>query len=529
MTITTAKRSRLSGQLRPLRLAPFRLVPLAALLAALPAHAEWKVSPSISLSESYSDNVNARGDATKRASWITEASPAIAVQADSSRVQLTANARGYWYDYSEKNVPGVQNSQYQYDAAGRFNVVDQLFYVDTSAGSTSRSISAFGPVAEDANGNRYTSDNQTDVKTWRISPYLTHRFGTFAAGTLRYSHDVVKSDSSRIFGNSSADGLALDIVSGTGFRNIGWNLHAARQDVDNDFFGDTSSQNAMLGLNYRIGTTLSLSATGGYDKYDYQALGGETQGASWSVGFGWAPSPRTNIQMSVGRHYLGNTGSLLALHRSRHSTWKLGYSDAVTTTRSQFSLPAAIDTASMLDSLFTATIPDPVLRRQAVEAYILSAGLPSSLADNINYLTNRYMRQKLLQASSAFNWRHSSAVLSAYASERTALSSSESDSGLLGSQLRALNDSVRQTGLTGSYSYRLSARSTALASLSASHSRSLDTDLSGKQNSLRLGLTHRFGRSVRGSLELRRTTGDSDITRRDYTENAITATVTVQL
>lgn len=514
---------------RSLRLAPLRLAPLAALLAALPAHAEWKVTPSISLTESYSDNVNQRSDATKRSSWITEATPAIAVQANSSRVQLNANARAYWYDYSEEDVPGVRNSQYQYDADSRFNVVDQLFYVDAGAGASSRSISAFGPLAEDPNGNRYTSENQTDVKTWRISPYLTHRFGTFASGTLRYSHDSVKSDASSVFGNSTADGVVLDIASGTGFRNVGWNVHVARQNVDNENFGDTSSQNATLGLSYRVGTSLNLTATGGYDKYDYQALGGETQGASWSVGFGWAPSPRTNIQMSVGRHYLGNTGSLMALHRSRHSTWKLGYSDAVTTTRSQFSLPAAIDTASMLDSLFTATIPDPVLRRQAVDAYILAAGLPSSLADNINYLTNRYMRQKLLQASSAFNWRHSSAVLSAYASERTALSSSESDSGLLGSQLRALNDSVRQTGLTGSYSYRLSARSTALASLSASHSRSLDTDLSGKQNSLRLGLTHRFGRSVRGSLELRRTTGDSDITRRDYTENAVSATVTVQL
>jgi len=139
------------------------------------------------------------------------------------------------------------------------------------------------------------------------------------------------------------------------------------------------------------------------------------------------------------------------------------------------------------------------------------------------------MRQKLFQASSAFNWRHSSAVLSAYASERTALSSAESDSDLLGSQLRALNDSVRQLGVTAAYNYRLSARSSALASLSVTRARSLDTDLESKQNTLRLGMTHRFGRSVRGSLELRRVVGDSEVSRRDYTENAVAATLTVQL
>jgi len=520
MTITTAKRSRLP---RPLCLAPMA----AALLAALPAHAELTVTPTFSLSESYTDNVNLRSDATKRSSFVTEAVPGINVLAKSSRVEFSANARLYYFDYSEGDVPGVRNSQHQYNANGRFNVVDQLFYVDASAGASARSISAFGPIAE--NGNRYSDENKTDVKTWRISPYLTHRFGNFASGILRYSHDSVDSDSGSMFGDSTADGISLDIVSGTGFRNVGWNVRLARQDVDNERFGDTSSQNALLGVNYRLGSTLALTATAGYDKYDYQALGGRTSGASWSGGFAWTPSPRTSLQMSVGRHYLGNTGALAALHRSRHSVWRMAYSDTVTTSRSQFTLPAAIDTASMLDSLFAATIPDPVLRRQAVEGYIRAAGLPATLADNINYLTNRYMRQKLFQASSAFNWRHSSAVLSAYASERTALSSAESDSDLLGSQLRALNDSVRQLGVTAAYNYRLSARSSALASLSVTRARSLDTDLESKQNTLRLGMTHRFGRSVRGSLEVRRVVGDSDVTRRDYTENAVAATLTVQL
>ncbi|XYJ10759.1 TIGR03016 family PEP-CTERM system-associated outer membrane protein [Telluria sp. B2] len=522
MTITTAKRSRLP---RPLCLAPMA----AALLAALPAHAELTVTPTFSLSESYTDNVNLRDDGNKRSSWVTEAVPGIDVKAKSARVDFTAKARLFYYDYSEKNVPGLRTSEKRYDANGRVNVIDELFYVDASAGASARSISAFGPLIEDANGNRYSEDNTTDVKTWRISPYLTHRFGSFASGTLRYSHDSVDTGSRSIFGDSTSDGVAFDLISGPGFRNVGWTLHYARQEIDNEGFGDSSMQNAMLGLNYRVAPTLGLTANVGHDKYDYQALGGRTSGVSWSTGFAWAPSARTSVQMSVGRHYLGNTGSLMALHRSRHSTWRLGYSDAVTTTRSQFSLPAAIDTASMLDSLFASSIPDPVLRRQAIEGYIRAAGLPPTLADTINYLTNRYMRQKLLQGSAAFNWRHSNAVLSAYASGRTALSSAESDSELLGSQLSALNDNVRQYGLTAAYTYRLSARSNALVSLSATRARSIDTDLESKQNSLRLGLTHSFGRSVRGTLELRRTDGNSEVRRRDYTENAVAATLTVQL
>jgi hypothetical protein len=48
----------------------------------------------------------------------------------------------------------------------------------------------------------------------------------------------------------------------------------------------------------------------------------------------------------------------------------------------------------MLDRLFSATISDPIVRAQAVQAYIAATGLPPSLANNINYLSNRYMREK---------------------------------------------------------------------------------------------------------------------------------------
>ena len=65
--------------LRPLRLTPVAAALLLA-MASNSVHAEWKVTPSFSLTESYSDNVNQRSDATKRSSWITEATPAIAVE-----------------------------------------------------------------------------------------------------------------------------------------------------------------------------------------------------------------------------------------------------------------------------------------------------------------------------------------------------------------------------------------------------------------------------------------------------------------
>ena len=518
MTITTAKRS--LGRLP-------RLAPLAAaLMVALPAQAQWKVTPTLSLTETYTDNVLLQSDANKRSEWVTQAIPGIAVRGQNSRVQLNASASAAFYKYSDGRPPGTRSNNTQYDADGRVKVIDELLYVDARAHRDSRAVSAFG--IRDDGGNRFSNENTTDLTTWSISPYLTQRFGNLAVATLRYTRDNTDADATQ-FGSSSADSIMFDLASGRAWRDLGWTMRYARQDLHTDQFGDTASKNTLLGLNYALSRTLKLTATGGYDSYDYAALGGRTAGRSWSLGFDWKPSARTAVEMSAGRHFFGTTGALQVSHRSRHSVLKMSYSDEVTNTRAQFTLPQALDTASLLDSLFAASVPDPVARQRAIEAYLLATGLPPFLAEDVNYLTNRYFRQKLAQVSFAFSKRAHGLVLSAYANERVALSSGEADSNLLGSQLFALNDSVRQLGASAAHSYRIDARTSATATLLATRNRSLTTNIESDQQNLRLALTRRFSRKLSGSVELRHTRGERGQFGADYKENAISATLSAQL
>jgi uncharacterized protein (PEP-CTERM system associated) len=517
MTITTAKRI----VARVPRLAPLA----AALLVALPAQAQWKVTPSLTLTETYSDNPGLSSGANQRGQFITEAMPAIRVDGQNSRVQFTANARSSFFSYSDGKPANARRNNNQYDATGRLKVIDEFMYVDARANGGTRAVSAFGP--DDSGFNRYTSENRTQLTNWSISPYLVQRFGNFAAATLRYTHDSVNADETR-FGSSESDGVSFNLTSGRAWRDLGWNLRYARQDVTMDRFGDSSSENALFGLSYRLQRTLSVTATAGYDVYDYGDFGGRTSGASWSAGFAWRPTVRTAIEMSAGRHFLGNTGSLLATHRSRHTVWKASYSDAVTSTRQEFTQGQQIDTAALLDSLFAVTIPDPVARRQAVQDYILLAGLPPTQGEQINYLTNRYFRQKLAQASVGYNMRQHAAVVTAFASERVALSSGAVDSELLGSQLFTLNDNVRQLGASAAYSYRVNARTSATAALSVTRTRSLTTDIESDQQSLRLGMTRRFSRKLFGVVELRHLRGDRGLLGADYKENAVSATLSAQ-
>jgi uncharacterized protein (PEP-CTERM system associated) len=281
-------------------------------------------------------------------------------------------------------------------------------------------------------------------------------------------------------------------------------------------------------VRYFVVRRFALTGTAGYDSYDYSRLGGRTAGRSWTVGFDWQPSTRTSVKANWGRRYFGKTGSLDAIHRTPHTIWSATYSDQVTTSRQQFLLPAAFDTAAMLDGLFAATYPDPIQRQQAVRSYIATLGLPSTLSDNINFLSNRYERDRHLQGNLTFRGARSSLVLSVFSDRRNALSLSQSDSVLLGNQLSSLNDNVRQRGASASFDYRLSSRTNASASLYTLRATALDANsISSNNTNLRVGLTHAFDPKVRGGLELRHTRGDYGVGSAPYRENAIAATLAV--
>jgi uncharacterized protein (PEP-CTERM system associated) len=504
----------------------FRLAPLAlaAMLLSAECRADWKVAPLFDLRETYTDNVGQQRDDLARSQFITEASPGIKLSGSSPRLEMTATARWRLFSYSDKNNdPNLRDSDRSYQASGRAKLIDQLLYVDASASSTRQSVSAFGQLTD----NPYSGANRADVSTWRISPYLQHRFGSTATVDLRYSRDSVDGAFGG-FGRSVASNTSANLASGPAYTDLGWYLSYNRQELNEQVAGDSTSQNGLVGLRYRIASHWALTGTAGYDKYSYTALSESTSGPSWTLGFIWTPSTRSKLEASFGHRYFGKTGSLAGTHRSRHIVWNLNYSDQVTTTRSQFLLPASIDTAVMLDNLFSASYPDPVLRQQAVQAYIAATGLPTSLANSINYLSNRYIRAKQLRGAVILRGARSSVTFSLFKDQREALSLQQTDSSLLGSQLASLNDNVRQRGANISADYRLSALSSLQASTYLLRAQSLSTGITNNSTQLRLGATRRFGKHANGNVELRHSQGNLGIEQNArYRENAVAATLSV--
>lgn len=525
MTTTTAKLVRAVSRAyaRPLAMP----LALAALLAAPAARADWKFVPTLDVRETYTDNIALRPDNEKQGQFVTEITPGFVLRHRGPSLNVNASFQLQYFGMPGRDVDGINRVARNGQANLRARLIDELLYVDAAGSIANQGISPFGQRVDES--NNYLAANRAQVTSWRISPYLVHRFGNTANAEMRYTRDEV--DAGRVgLGNTQADTLQMSVNSGTAWRTWGWGVQLSEQQVHEEQATDTTIKNASSTLRYRVSPNLNLTTTLGYDQYDYQSLGGATGGRAWNAGFAWAPSPRTSLQATYGRRYYGPSGSLIALHRSRHTVWSINYDDSVTSTRANFLLPAAIDTASMLDRLFTPNYADPAERARAVEQYIRSAGLPASLANNVNFFSNRYSLQRQLRASMAYRESRTSAVFSLYRVRREALSVRTTDSPLLGTSINTVNDDTDQTGVNVNLNYRLSPRTSLNMISDIGRSESLSSGIDSRISSLRFGMRHQLATKLTGVLELRHVKGSLGLANgQSYTENAVTASLSMQL
>ena len=492
---------------------------------AAPAQAAWKFTPTLDLRETYSDNIALATDARKEGGFVTEVTPGFTLVNNSRRVKASASYQLHYYAYDDKGMEGARHTQSRLNSTLSSIVVDDLLFFDASGTISQEPISPFGPGT---NYSGFAIANSAIVKTWIVSPYLRHSFGATATAQLRYTRDSVDSGSDSLF-SSHGDNLVFNLNSGPLFRRVGWGVFANYQRLNNQFNDDTAVKTGGVNLRYMLNDSFSLTASGGYDAYDYQTVGESIKGKNWSAGFDWTPSRRSHVRFNAGKRYFGDSYFLDAMHRSRKSVWNLNYNDAVTTTRDQFLLPATIDTAAVLDRLFAPDIADPVARRQAVDAYMRATGLPTSLAESVNYFSNRYILQRRLQLSGAFNTARTTTVLSLHKTRREALSTLQTDGTVTGPNRATINDDTTQTGATASFNMRLTGRSSANVSLTNGVSESNSAALKTRFTAFRMGMTRIFTPRMSASTELRHIRGSQLDAAEGYKENAISASLSLKL
>lgn len=489
-----------------------------------PSHglaAEWQFTPTLDLKETYSDNIRLAPSGSEKSDFVTQINPGIALTGTGPRLKV--NARYGMQNLVYADEGNRNTTRHNLNARANAELLDDFFYLDANGSVSQQNISAFGAQSAD---NANVTDNLTETRTYSLSPYLRHRFGSLASSELRYTHDSVDAGTGGLL-TSQADRILFNLNSGTAFKTLGWGLNYNKQEIDySDRTIDLETYSGSL--RYVISPRLSLNATSGHEKNNYLSIGGAPEGPFWSAGFTWTPAERTNITASAGKRFFGSTYAFKANHRTRKTAWSLSYSEDITTTRDQFLLPATIDTADFLNQLWTSSIPDPAMRQQIVDAFIRDAKLPASLSDSINYFTNRYFLQKRLQASVALNGIKNTLVLSTFNTLREAQSAQEIDSTLLGSNSLSLNDETRQTGANLLWNWRITPRTSSNMNVGYAKTISLSTDREENTKSIRFGLTRQFQPKLNGSLDFRHIQRDSNLSGSDYRENAITASLNMR-
>lgn len=516
----TITRMNTSKSTPPMPLLPLAAAISSALLLTTPcaAAAEWRFTPSLGLSEIYTDNLRLTPRGNQRSEFITQLTPGLAVAGIGPRLKLKANYEMQNFAYARQ---GSFNSNHQFLGNADAELVDGLFFLNGKASLSQHTIT---PFDAQPGSTANLSNNRTDIRTYSLSPYLRHRFGNAAAAELRYTHDSASSSTGGLL-DSRNNNILLSVNSGPAFRTAGWGWQYSRRDTDYDNANSLRMEETSANLRYLLTPRFALTAVAGYERNNYLSLGAKPQGSFWQAGLAWAPSARTEIEASAGHRFYGKTFSLMAKHRTRRTAWSIGYDDQISTTQSQFLIPVTTNTSAFLNQLWQASIPDAAMRQQAVDAFIRDTGLPPSLSASVNTLTNRVFLEKRWQASVALNGAKNTLLLSLFDTNRSAQTSSANDAALLSAGNLAQQDNTHQSGVNALWNWHPTSRTNLSASVGHSRARSLATGLLTNTRTYRFGLNRQLQPGLKGTLEYRRLQQEFNQPGRDVQENAVTASL----
>jgi len=501
-----------------------------AMAFAMPAHAvDWRFEPSIGGTATYTDNVDQSEDDEESALILT-ARPGFTLRSEGSR-RVQASVSYGMTGVVRFGGDDDNDLNHNLGAVGNAELIEDFLYIDGTASISQELISLFGSPA-DASIN---DTNRATVGTYRISPYIEKRLGTFATARARYAYDgaIFEDD---VGSNSNANSFTAGLTSGTRFKDLSWGLNYSLRTSDYDDDADTTFENASATLGYALTRKFRVFGTVGQEWNEYVGTGGamtEIDDSYYSVGFGWSPSRRTSIEASAGERYYGNTYSFSGSHRTRTSQWTVRYSENFNDISQQFLSEASRIFWICNGNLFETPDFNPPAGQtgcvgpiSAGELASLFSSLGVSLADlvaanllNIGIADGVYII-KSFTAGVSWDIRRWGFGLSVFDTRRV---------------YQALDDAEDQTqGVTGSVSYRMSPLTTANGSLSFTRT-SEDALLSGAGTPreddliiLSLGMFHRFAEDLDGALTFRHTQRDSNALNSDYTENNLTASVNMR-
>ena len=365
-------------------------------LGALSAVAQTSRSftPSISVEETFNNNINLDGRADAKSDFITHITPSFTFKEAGGRLKMNGFASLAILKYARASdgdtvVPQV-------NLLGTAEVIERVFFVDTAVSVLQQFDSPFGarPVTLDSStANRFTA------QSYSVSPYVR-------GGTGNYSYELrdknVWTKSSASTDRIPSSSYSNEVV-GTILRRptpIGWTIDYDRSDVKFPDQGPLITQFVRGRAIWQVDPQVQLSAGGGYEDNRYTLA--SYKDVTYNVGARWRPTERTTVNANVEHRFFGASYSFDFDHRTPLSVWNLHASRGITTYSQQLaSLPAGSSLVALLNQLLLSTIPDPVQRQAYIDQLINSGSVPLLTSGAINLFTQQVLLQEQANASLA--------------------------------------------------------------------------------------------------------------------------------
>jgi len=360
-------------------------IAMVAVLAALDlcgtsaSAGEFIVTPGVTVSQTYSDNIDLDPDGLEDDALVTEVIPRIEVRSIGARFEGALDASTSLVYQTDGEDEGLE-ARPAISGFSTLEISKSLFFFDTQVSVSQELLNS---RAADTEANRNTT------AAYSLSPYLVNRFGGFAESETRYkfSQVHVDDDAEEVFSNDTTHAGRFTLDSGRDFSRLRWSFLAAA--VHQDRSDDSNIQRIDVDQEFEYGVTRSFSliGAGGYDKFDDGDDENEVDDPSWRAGFRLR-SPRGELAATYGQRE--GDESLAANLRYRIGAWttvNAGYDETLETgqervVRNLGFISEDPDTGVLIDT---------------------RTGLPFDANPNTTSLTNQTTRTKRFTAGLTFN------------------------------------------------------------------------------------------------------------------------------
>lgn len=272
-----------------------RIPVFAAALASIAwsaTAAELTITPAVSVTETFSDNVDLDPDGSKDQAFLTDVTPEVVVRSDGPRLTAAADAAvtgRFQTDGDDEGFTVLPNI----GGFANFEAVEDLLFLDASASVTRQLLDTRESEAD---------SNEEVVQNYRASPYLTNRWGSFATSELRYTFSQIFIDGgSDDASDESRHAGAFVLDSGDDFDRLNWTVDAGASFAKRTDDDNVRRWQASLGLDYQVIRSFALIGSGGYQFFDDGDPENDVDGPTWEAGFRLTAGTRAELIATYGR------------------------------------------------------------------------------------------------------------------------------------------------------------------------------------------------------------------------------------